>query len=189
MALGTGALVASFSAPARAQDRASLIEPTLRLSLAMDQNRIVALTLDACSGGFDRKIIDALIAWQVPATLFLTARWITSNSDGLKIILEHPNLFAIGNHGDQHVAAILGSATIFGVRTAGNGEGIKSEVIGGADALYKATGIMPKWYRGATALYSPQALPLIQSLGFSIAGFSLNADEGASLSAMAVKIG
>ena len=76
--------------------------------------------------------------------------------------------------------------SIFGVRTAGDEDAIKAEVIGGADAIQKATGLMPKWYRGATALYSPEALPLIQSLGFSVAGFSLNADEGASLSAGAV---
>lgn len=186
LAASVGAVSVGIGGPVKAQNRASLIEPSLRLSLAPDQERVVALTLDACSGGFDHKMIEALISWQVSATLFLTARWIRSNPEGLKIILEHQNLFAIGNHGSEHIAAVLGSATIFGVRTAGDEDAIKAEVIGGADAIQKATGLMPKWYRGATALYSPEALPLIQSLGFSVAGFSLNADEGASLSAGAV---
>lgn len=186
LAFGVGILAATVSGPSEAQDHAPLIEPSLRLSLVRDQSRIVALTLDACSGGFDHKIIEALISWQVPATLFLTARWIRSNPEGLRIILDHQNIFAIGNHGSQHVAAVLGSATLFGVRAAGDDEAIKAEVLGGADAIQKATGIMPKWYRGATALYSPSALPLIQTLGFSVAGFSLNADDGASLSAAAV---
>ena len=39
------------------------------------------------------------------------------------------------------------------------------------------------WYRDATALYSTDALGLIRQMGFRIAGFSLNADFGASLPA------
>ncbi len=186
LALSVGTFSAKLGGHASAQDRSSLIEPSLKLSLASDHERIVALTLDACSGGFDRKVVEALISWQVPTTMFLTARWIRSNPEGLKIILDHQNLFAIGNHGAQHVAAVIGTSSIFGVRTAGDEDAIKAEVIGGADSIQKATGFATKWYRGATALYSPAALPLIQSLGFSIAGFSLNADEGASLSAGAV---
>lgn len=186
MALGASAFVVSLSGQGRAQDRTSLIEPSLRLSLAPDQNRVVALTLDACSGGCDHKILETMIALSVPATLFLTARWIKSNPDGLRTILDHPQLFAIGNHGAQHIAAVLGASSIFGVRTAGDLEAIKSEVLEGADAIHRSAGLVPKWYRGATALYSPSAVPLIQSLGFSIAGFSLNADEGASLPASTV---
>jgi peptidoglycan/xylan/chitin deacetylase (PgdA/CDA1 family) len=186
LALSVGALSSGLTGKTSAQNRTSLVEPSLRLSLAPDQERVVALTLDACSGGFDHKVIEALVSWRVPSTLFLTARWIRSNPEGLKIILEHHDLFAIGNHGAEHIAAVLGTAAIFGVRTAGNEGTIRAEVIGGADAIQKTTGLVPKWYRGATALYSPEALPLIKSLGFSVAGFSLNADEGASLSASAV---
>ena len=183
---GAAALALGTPLRAVAQEHGSLIEPSLKLSLASDQGRVVALTLDACSGGCDYKILDALIASSVPATLFLTARWIRSNPEGLRLILDHPNLFAIGNHGAQHIAAVLGASSIFGVRTAGDLDAIKAEVLDGAEAIHHAAGVEAKWYRGATALYSPQAVPLIQSLGFSIAGFSLNADEGASLPASSV---
>ena len=186
LAFGASALALGSTMPVIATERGMLIEPSLRLSLASEQDRVVALTLDACSGACDYKILEALIASSVPATLFLTARWIRSNPDGLRIILDHPDLFAIGNHGAQHVAAVLGTSSIFGVRTAGDLEAITSEVLEGADAIKRTTGREPKWYRGATALYSPSAVPLIQSLGFSIAGFSLNADEGASLPASTV---
>ena len=186
LAFSASALALGSTIPVIATERAMLIEPSLKLSLASEQNRVVALTLDACSGACDYKILEALIASSVPATLFLTARWIRSNPDGLRIILDHPDLFAIGNHGAQHVAAVLGTSSICGVRTAGDLEAITSEVLEGADAIRRTTGREPKWYRGATALYSPSAVPLIQSLGFSIAGFSLNADEGASLPASTV---
>jgi len=186
LVFGASALALGSPLPVAASERGALLEPSLTLSLAFDQNRIVALTLDACSGGCDFKLLEALIASSVPATLFLTARWIKLNPEGLRLIHDHPNLFAIGNHGAQHVAAVLGTSAIFGVRTAGDLEAIKLEVIEGANAIHHATGVDPKWYRGATALYSPPAIPLIQSLGFSIAGFSLNADEGASLPASTV---
>ena len=170
----------------QAHESGTLLEPSLKLSLAPEQDRVAALTLDACSGGCDYRILEALIDASVPATLFLTARWINSNGNGFRLILDHPHLFALGNHGAQHVAAVLGPSSIFGVRTAGDLEAIKSEVLEGVEALHRATGVEPKWYRGATALYSPSAIPLIQSLGITIAGFSLNADEGASLPASVV---
>jgi hypothetical protein len=49
-----------------------------------------------------------------------------------------------------------------------------------------ATGTPPRWYRGATGHYSRSALPEIEQLGFGIAGYSLNADAGASLPAQSV---
>jgi hypothetical protein len=49
-----------------------------------------------------------------------------------------------------------------------------------------ATGTPPRWYRGATGYYSLSAMPEIEQLGFGIAGYSLNADAGASLPAHSV---
>ena len=41
--------------------------------------RTVALTLDACSGAADMRIIDTLIALSVPATIFVTGLWLRTN--------------------------------------------------------------------------------------------------------------
>jgi peptidoglycan/xylan/chitin deacetylase (PgdA/CDA1 family) len=43
------------------------------------------------------------------------------------------------------------------------------------------TGHAPHWYRGATAEYDPQALQVIVAMGYKVAGFSVNADAGATL--------
>ena len=158
-----------------------LLEPRLTLKTPQDGRRTVALTLDACPGGFDAKIISALVEWQVPATIFMTGAWIHSNPIGLAAILSHPDLFAIGNHGAHHVPAVLGGGSLFGLRVAGDMAAIRDEVGRGEEAILAATGSKPVWYRGATALYSPSAVPAIESMGFSIAGYSLNADMGASL--------
>jgi peptidoglycan/xylan/chitin deacetylase (PgdA/CDA1 family) len=55
-------------------------------------------------------------------------------------------------------------------------------VSGGADAVKAATGIAPHWYRGATGEYDPEALKAIEAMGYKVAGFSVNADSGATLS-------
>jgi peptidoglycan/xylan/chitin deacetylase (PgdA/CDA1 family) len=45
----------------------------------------------------------------------------------------------------------------------------------------------PRWFRGATAKYSPSAIAEIRSMGYRIAGYSLNGDSGASLPAKLVE--
>jgi len=44
----------------------------------------------------------------------------------------------------------------------------------------EATGVAPHWYRDATAEYDTQAIKEIDKLGYKIAGFSVNADDGAT---------
>lgn len=183
--VGVGAGLA-FPNFAFAQSSQSLLEPRLTLQPSDDGGRRVALTLDACPGGFDGKIIQALIEWHVPATIFMTGAWIHINPDAVQLIMQHPALFAIGNHGAHHVPAILGARSIFGLRVAGDLESVRAEITNGETAIRKATGVTPRWYRGATALYSPGVVPTITDLGFTIAGFSVNGDEGASLSASGV---
>jgi peptidoglycan/xylan/chitin deacetylase (PgdA/CDA1 family) len=183
-AAAIGGFSASWVSPASANE--GLLEPRLTLKTPQDGRRTVALTLDACPGGFDAKIINALVEWRVPATLFVTGAWMHANPAGLTAILAHPELFAIGNHGAHHVPAILGERRVFGLRVAGDLQSIRDEVGRGEEAIMAATGAKPIWYRGATALYSPAAVPAIEGMGFSIAGYSLNADMGASLPAEAV---
>src|SRR5260370_37369719 len=48
------------------------------------------------------------------------------------------------------------------------------------------TGHAPHWYRGATAEYDPQALQVIVAMGYKVAGFSVNADAGATLKREAI---
>jgi peptidoglycan/xylan/chitin deacetylase (PgdA/CDA1 family) len=63
---------------------------------------------------------------------------------------------------------------------------VRREVVQGANAISIATGTPPRWYRGATGYYSLSAMPEIEQVGFSVAGYSLNADAGASLPARSV---
>ncbi|PZF78576.1 polysaccharide deacetylase [Aestuariivirga litoralis] len=164
-----------------------LSEPRLRLAHgAAHQQPQVALTLDACSGKADQRIFEALVANRIPATVFVTARWLRRNGDSLKLMLAHPDLFQIENHGARHVPAISVPMKVYGLATAGSPALVKAEVEGGRDAILAATGHAPRWFRGATGRYDTAAMAEIRGLGEAIAGYTIRADDGATLPAAAV---
>ena len=78
-------------------------------------------------------------------------------------------------------------ASVYGVKAAGSPEALALEVGGGADAMAAAGLGKPHWFRGATAKYSPSAIALIESMGYRIAGYSLNGDGGSLLGAKAAE--
>jgi peptidoglycan/xylan/chitin deacetylase (PgdA/CDA1 family) len=143
----------------------------------------VALTLDACSGKTDERILGALVEHQIPATVFVTGRWLKHNAASVAIMKAHPDLFEMENHGLNHVPAIDNQPLMFGIKTAGSVPAIRAEIQGGADAMAAIPLTKPLWYRDATARYSDNAITLIHEMGYRVAGYSLNADIGASLMA------
>lgn len=162
----------------------ALIEPHMRFAPAGGAPE-VAVTLDACMGGTDARILGPLIENAIPVTVFATRRWLDHNPETIKLLARHPELFAIENHGAAHVPAVIGSERPYGLAPAGTAEAVLDEVRGGAEAIARAFGTTPRWYRDATALYSGDAMQLIEGQGLRIAGFSLNGDLGASASAAA----
>ena len=146
-------------------------------------DKVVALTLDACGGGFDADLANFLIEHRIQATIFATRRWIRRNPDALATLKAHADLFDIEDHGANHVPAVVGAdRSVYGLAGVANLKQLRREVSGGADAVKAATGIAPRWYRGATGEYDPEALKAIEAMGYRVAGFSVNADSGATLS-------
>lgn len=156
---------------------------------ANEKAPVIALTFDLCMGGIDERIFDVLLRYEIPATLFVTGRFLRNkgNIETIEQIRAHPNLFEIGNHGENHIPAVETAGTVYGLRTAGSFQAICSEASGGLRAIKQARleAQIGKyfWYRGAAALYSAASFRFLQKMGFSIAGFSRNIDEGASVSA------
>ncbi len=153
-----------------------------RIGPARGPTNQVALTLDACSGAFDEDLILFLIRNRVPATLFVTKRWLDKNPHGLAILKNNLDLFDIEDHGENHIPAVIGAGRkVYGIAGEPDMVHLRREVLEGARAIERATGVPPRWYRGATAVYDSVAADEIRRLGFGIAGFSVNADAGASL--------
>ena len=145
-------------------------------------NNRIALTLDACGGAFDRDLIRFLISNRIPATLFATKKWIDKNPMGVAMLKANLDLFDIEDHGENHIPAVIGvGKKVYGIPGEPDVLHLRKEVLEGAHAIERATGVPTHWYRGATAEYDQQASDEIRAMGFKIAGFSVNADAGATL--------
>ena len=148
----------------------------------------VALTLDACSGKFDDNLIKFLIRNRIPATIFATKKWLDHNSLGVSIIKAHLDLFDVEDHGENHIPAVIGvGRKVYGIPGEPDVIHLRREVAEGARAITEMIGVSPHWYRGATAEYDAQAITEIEKMGYRIAGFSINADAGATLRKRAIE--
>jgi peptidoglycan/xylan/chitin deacetylase (PgdA/CDA1 family) len=68
-------------------------------------SKMVALTFDACPTNlpeeFDTNVVDVLLRESVPATLFLSGRWVERHPDTAKFLARNP-LFEIAAHSYSH---------------------------------------------------------------------------------------
>ena len=179
----------AFAAQRSVEARPFELHQSLNVVVASSaaQTKVAALTLDACGGAFDEDLILFLIQKNIPATIFATKRWIDRNPRGVALLTAHPALFEIEDHGANHVPAVIGvGRRVYGIPGEPDVAHLVSEVTDGARAIEQITGSAPQWYRGATAEYDAAAITVIKSLGYKIAGFSLNADAGATLGRRAI---
>jgi len=73
----------------------------------------VALTFDLCpvqkGAGYDQALIDYLIEQKIPATFFMSGKWMTKHDKQVKALLQIP-FFEVGTHGEVHAHLPLHSA-------------------------------------------------------------------------------
>ena len=103
---------------------APLREPTLHIATQADTAAPprVAVTLDACGGRTDQRILSALVENRIPATIFVTGLWLKRNPEALAIMQAHPDLFELENHGGRHIPAVDTPRKIYGISAAGTPE-------------------------------------------------------------------
>jgi peptidoglycan/xylan/chitin deacetylase (PgdA/CDA1 family) len=119
--------------------------------------------------------------------VFVTQKWIDRNPAGVAALLAHPELFEWQDHGTHHVPAVIGAQRrIYGLLGQPDVAHLRTEVSVAAQTIESLTGRKPTYFRGATAVYDDQARREIQAMGFQIAGFSVNADAGATLAQAAI---
>ncbi|MDL2272928.1 polysaccharide deacetylase family protein, partial [Desulfovibrio sp. OttesenSCG-928-I05] len=114
------------------------------------------------------------------ATIFVTSIWLRANRDAAAELAADP-LFSIQAHGAAHKPASVSGRKAYGIRGTGSVTELVEEVEGNARAIEAITGKRPRWYRSGTAHYDATAVAVIHRMGFRIAGFSRNGDEGATL--------
>jgi len=183
---GRGLFAAAIAPGCLGGSAEAIVDPRMRLLLPPGAPRTVALTLDACGGATDMRILQTLLDRSIPATIFLTELWLRGNAPVVELLRSRGEQFSLQNHGERHLPPVLGSHRVYGLPVAGTPEAIRHEVEAGANAVAATGAQRPHWYRGAAALYSEAAIPEIEALGFRIGAYSLNADQGASLPAASV---
>lgn len=148
------------------------------------EKKVLALTFDACGGrknDFDKEIIDYLIEKNIPATLFLNERWITDHPQEFAFLASN-SLFEIGNHGTLHRPLSVNGSSAYGIKGTQNLEEAFDEVEKNALKIELLTGKKPVFFRSGTAHYDNVSVQLVLAMGYKIAGFSINGDEGGTLS-------
>lgn len=145
----------------------------------------VALTFDACGGGYDGSIIALLRELHVPATLFLAGPWLAAHPAEAADLAADP-LFEIANHGARHRPASVTGCAAYGIRGTRSVAEFVDEVESNARRLAALGGARPRFYRAATLFCDEVAVRIAADLGQTVTGCSVAADAGATLPAPAV---
>lgn len=149
-----------------------------------------ALTLDACGGpgnsDIDQALIDLLIAEQVPATLFLNKRWVDADPGRVQRLAANP-LFELANHGAAHKPLSVSGHSAYKIAGTGSAEEAAYEVWDNHQRLTELTGRAPRFFRAGTAHYDEVAVAIVNELGETPLGFTVNVDFGATASSAQVK--
>lgn len=166
----------AFAAPASAATQ-NPIEIHDEIMPQTVPNKKIALTLDACSGRFDGDLIRFLVYRRIPATIFATKKWLDENPVGQDIIESHLDLFEMEDHGEKHIPAVIGAGkNVYGIAGEPDLIHLRREVTVGAAAV-----------EAATAEYDAAAIAEIEKMHYKIAGFSVNADDGATAKKLTIE--
>lgn len=126
-----------------------------------------------------------LVQLGVPVTVFVTRKWLLVNPQAVALMSKHTDLFQFENHGAMHIPPVIGG-TVYGIRGVRDEAALRDEISGGTEAMVQLLRKPARWYRGAGAHYDARSLDIIDQMGYRVAGFSLNGDDGATLSAQGV---
>lgn len=146
----------------------------------------LALTFDACDGEYNQKLIDFLVQQKIPATLFLSGKWIRRHPLVTRLLAQN-SLFEIENHGTQHHVCSLAGHTAYhlGVtRSVGN---IIDEIEKNNQTLLTLTGRAPKYFRSAGDYVDEGCVTIAHALGYQVVGVGTIGDAGTTFSASQIK--
>lgn len=153
-------------------------------------DKVIALTFDACGGsggsGYDRELIDYLIKENVPATLFINARWIDANPDTF-MSLARNHLFEIENHGYLHRPLSVNGKAAWGISGTKNVGEVVDEVLINAVKIQKLTGRRPIYFRSGTAFYDEVAIKVVDDIGLRAVNYNVLGDAGATFNQSQIK--
>lgn len=127
--------------------------------------RYVALTFDACptskGNDVDEDVLKILVKNRVPATLFMSGKWIEKNREKVIEISKEP-LFEIGNHSFHHLHMAKMKAS-----------SMKKELIDTQVIIGEITGKTPKYFRPPYGEVSKSLATAADNLGLTTIQYDL----------------
>jgi peptidoglycan/xylan/chitin deacetylase (PgdA/CDA1 family) len=152
--------------------------------------KVIALTFDACGGprgsGYDAKLINYLKSEKIPATLFISGRWIDANREIFEELAKNP-LFEIENHGLNHKPCSVNGRSVYGIEGTKSVDKIFDEIEQNATKIETLTSRKPKYYRPGTAYSDEICVEIANTLGYEVVNFSVRGDAGVTYSKSQVK--
>jgi peptidoglycan/xylan/chitin deacetylase (PgdA/CDA1 family) len=117
----------------------------------------VALTFDLCpvrkGAGFDQALIDYLVEHKIPATFFMSGKWVTKHDEQVRSLLEHA-FFEVGTHGDVHAHLPMHSVAEQ-----------REEILGPVRILKTRYGREPTLFRPPYGEYNDDSVNVVKALG------------------------
>jgi len=140
------------------------------------QKKITAFTFDACGGkngtGYDRELIDYLRAENIPATMFVSGKWIDSQFP-VFINLSRDSLFEIENHGLDHRPCSIEGEGAYGIKGTSNIAEAFDEIEANARKIEAITNHRPLLYRSATAFIDEACVRMAGKVGVKVISYQI----------------
>lgn len=147
------------------------------------EEKVIALTLDACGGengsGYDEELISFLVENNIKADLFVNARWIDEQYEAFVELAANP-LFTIQNHGTEHKPLSVMPRSAWGISSTSSQEEIVEEIMENQMKIFEITGEIPQYFRSGTAFYDDTAVQIAEDLGVQVVNFDVIGDGGAT---------
>ncbi|TYS70965.1 polysaccharide deacetylase family protein [Sutcliffiella horikoshii] len=147
------------------------------------EEKVIALTLDACGGengsGYDEDLISFLVENKIKADLFVNARWIDEQYEAFVELAANP-LFTIQNHGTEHKPLSVTPRSAWGISSTSSQDEIVAEIMENQIKIFEITGEIPQYFRSGTAFYDDTAVQIAEDLGVQVVNFDVIGDGGAT---------
>ena len=138
--------------------------------------KIIALTFDACGGPrgseYDSELINYLRKEQIPATLFVTGKWIDANYNTF-LELSRDKLFEIENHGLNHKPCSVDGESEYGIKGTPDVPDAFDEIEANERKIELITGRRPMFFRSATAFTDEACAKIARQLNVTMISFDV----------------
>jgi len=129
----------------------------------------IALTFDLCpvrkGTGYDRALVDYLIEHKIPATFFMSGRWIAKHDPEVEQLLEI-GFFEVGTHGEVHTHLVMQNA-----------DEQREEILGPVKILSEHYAHEAVLFRPPYGEYNGITIDLVKSLGLQFIQWSIESGD------------